>query len=87
METFEEITSFVDNELKDHSIICRIKSLIEENSAIKTEYMRQTSIKELLKKRCCRANAPDHLVTNIKQQLYCFIDASSKNKISSRNRN
>lgn len=85
METFEEITSFVDNELKDHSIICRIKSLIDEDSVIKTEYMRQTSIKELLKKRFCRANAPDYLVTNIKQQLFCIIDSSYKDKASSRN--
>lgn len=85
METFEEITSFVDNELKDHSIICRIKSLIDEDSVIKTEYLRQTCIKELLKKRCCRANAPDQLVTNIKQQLFCIIDSTTKQKMSSRN--
>ena len=70
MEIIEEITSYVDNELKDNSVISRIKKLIEENSSIRAEYLRQSVVKNLLHQRFSNSKAPEYLVNNIRNQIF-----------------
>lgn len=76
METFEEITSYVDNELKDQLIIRRINLLIDRDCVCKAEYLRQSRIKELLKNRFCKSKAPDYLIQNIISNLQKYIDST-----------
>ncbi|NJD23389.1 MAG: hypothetical protein FIA82_12095 [Melioribacter sp.] len=57
MELLEEITSYVDEELKDQNICCRMKKLITDDYVIRNEYMIQKCIKDLLRTRfsCCKS--------------------------------
>lgn len=75
METFEEITSYVDNELKDQLIISRISLLIDQDCMCKAEYLRQSCVKELLKRRFCKSKAPDYLIQNIISELQNYINS------------
>lgn len=69
MEIIDEITSYIDNELNDNSVINRIKKLIEENSSVRAEYLQQTAIKNLLNERFSTTKAPEYLVNNIRNQI------------------
>ena len=57
MELLEEITSYVDEELKDQNICCRMKELITDDCVIRKEYMIQKCMKDLLRTRfaCCKS--------------------------------
>ena len=57
MELLEEITSYVDEELKDQNICHRMKKLIIDDYVIRNEYMIQKCIKDLLRTRfsCCKS--------------------------------
>ena len=70
MEILEEITSYVDNELRDNSVFNRIKKLIEENSSVRAEYLRQSLVKNLLHQRFSNSKAPEYLVNNIRNQIF-----------------
>lgn len=76
MVSFEEITSYVDNELKDELIINRITLLIKEDYVTKTEYLRQSYIKELLKNKFCKTKAPEHLIKQIIEKINGHINSS-----------
>ncbi len=56
MELLEEITSYVDEELKDQNICSRMKRLIADDCFIRNEYMIQKCMKDLLRTRfaCCK---------------------------------
>jgi len=57
MELLEEITSYVDEELKDQNICCRMEKFIADDCVIRKEYMTQKCMKDLLRKRfaCCKS--------------------------------
>lgn len=70
MEIIDEITSYIDDEIKDISVIRRIKKLIDENSSVRAEYMQQTAVKKLLNERFSATKAPEYLVNNIRHQIF-----------------
>lgn len=78
MEIIEEITSYIDNEIKDISVVRRIKKLIEENSSVRAEYLQQTAVKNLLHKRFSATKAPEYLVNNIRNQIFQPIPSKEK---------
>lgn len=57
MELLDEITSYVDEELKDQNICYRMKRLIADDCVIRNEYMIQKCMKDLLRTRfaCCKS--------------------------------
>jgi hypothetical protein len=80
MEIIEEITSYVDNELKDNSVISRIKKLIEENSSVRAEYLQQSAVKNLLHQRFSNSKAPEYLGNNIRNQIFKPLPAKEKDE-------
>ncbi len=80
MEIIEEITSYVDNELRDNSVINRLKKLIEENSSVRAEYLRQSAVKNLLHQRFSNSKAPEYLVNNIRNQIFKPLPAKVNDK-------
>lgn len=73
MELLEEITSFTDNELKDPVVIGRLKKLIDEDEAVREEYLIQSRTKNLLRERFANQTAPDYLsvriINNIRKNI------------------
>ena len=71
MELVEEITAFVDNELKDFPIKCRMEELIISDFIIKDEYLIQKNVKDLIKTRVPFCKTTNHLreriLTKIRQ--------------------
>jgi hypothetical protein len=71
MELQEEITSFVDNELRDPGIILQMNRLIYSDCLIRDEYLVQYKIKQLLKNRFAYYKLPnrvyDKILVNLKK--------------------
>jgi hypothetical protein len=71
MELQEEITSFVDNELRDPGIILQMNRLIYSDCLIRDEYLVQYKIKQLLKNRFAYCKLPnrvyDKILINLKK--------------------
>ena len=57
MELLDEITSFVDNELKDSVVAERLKKLITKDQDLRRESLIQKSIKNLLNLRLSECKA------------------------------
>ena len=69
MELVEEITAFVDNELNDYPIKCRMEELIGFDFVIQQEYLIQKNVTDLLRKRfaCCAKS--NHLRERIRERI------------------
>lgn len=80
MELLDEITSFVDNELKDSVIAERLQKLITIDQDLRREYLIQKSIKSLLNMRLSECKAPSCICEKLKIQLCVEINKSSSNK-------
>ncbi len=65
MEIAEEITAYVDNEVKDLPVKYRMWELINHNFPIRNEYLIQKKIKELLQQRFANCVVPDKLKSKI----------------------
>lgn len=65
MEIAEEITAYVDNEVKDLPVKYRMWELINHNFPIRNEYLIQKKIKELLQQRFANGIVPDKLKSKI----------------------
>jgi hypothetical protein len=80
MELIDEITSLVDNELKDFLIANRLKKLIHEDKNLRREYLIQKSIKNLLISRLACSKPPSCLCRRLKSKLDNEIKNSAPNK-------
>lgn len=80
MELIDEITSLVDNELKDFLIADRLKKLIHEDKNLRREYLIQKSIKNLLNRRLACSKPPACLCGRLKSKLDNEIKNSASNK-------
>jgi len=80
MELLDEITSLVDNELKDSVVAERLQKLITIDHNLRREYLIQKSIKNLLNMRLSKCKAPSCLCEKLKIQLCVEINKSSSNK-------
>ena len=80
MELIDEITSFVDNELKDSAIVERLQKLIAINQDLRREYWIQKSIKNLLSARLSDCKTPSCLCDKLKSKLCIEIKNTSSNK-------
>ena len=61
MKFFDEITAYLDDELKDDPIKHRMGELINIDCAIKQEFLFQKTIKELLHRRFTSCKIPIEL--------------------------
>lgn len=61
MELQEEITAYVDNQLKDTLIVMRMQQLIDQHEDIRDEFMIQQKVKDLLKSRFACGCTSKHL--------------------------
>ena len=75
MELLEEITSYVDEELKDQNICCRMKKLITDDCVVRKEYMVQKCMKDLLRKRfaCCKSPS------GMSEKIFIYISRNINN--------
>lgn len=80
MELIDEITSLVDNELKDFLIADRLKKLIHEDKNLRREYLIQISIKNLLNRRLACCKPPACLCRKLKSRIDNEIKNSASNK-------
>ena len=69
MELVEEITAFVDNELNDYPIKCRMQELIGFDFVIQKEYLIQKEVKDLLRARFACSSTSNHLKEKIKEKI------------------
>ena len=69
MELVEEITAFVDNELKDYPIKCRMEELIDFDFIIQKEYLIQKNVKDLLRTRFACHEMSNHLRERIREKI------------------
>ncbi len=69
MELVDEITSLVDNELKDKEIAKRLQKIIADDQALLKEYVIQKSIKNLLNSRLTLDKLPPCLCNRLKNIL------------------
>ncbi len=69
MELVEEITAFVDDELKDYPIKCRMQELISFDFIIQKEYLIQKEVKDLLRTRFAYSSTSNHLRERIKEKI------------------
>ncbi|GEM_PF-2064747 len=74
MELLEEITSYVDEELKDQNICCRMEKLINDNCVIRKEYMIQKCMKDLLRKRFACSKFP----IGLDEKIFLYISHNIK---------
>ena len=79
MELVDEITSFVDNELKDSVIADRLQKLIADDQSLRREYVIQKSIKDLLLGRLSKNNPPSCLCERLRNKINLEIKKSSPN--------
>ena len=70
MELAEEITAYVDNEVKDLPVKCRLGELIKNDFLIRNEYLIQKRIKELLKQRFADCTTPAELKNKILTEIF-----------------
>lgn len=75
MELLEEITSYVDEELKDQNICCRMKKLITDDCVIRKEYMIQKCMKDLLRKRFACRKSP----IGLNEKIFLYISNNINN--------
>ena len=68
-ELIDEITSFVDNELKDLEIAFRLQKLIANDQILRREYIIQKSIKDLLTSRLSGNVPPSCLCESLRKKL------------------
>ena len=68
-ELIDEITSFVDNELKDLEIAFRLQKLIANDQILRREYIIQKSIKDLLTSRLSGNVPPSCLCERLRKKL------------------
>lgn len=80
MELVDEITSFVDNELKDSEIANRLQKLIADDKSLRREYVIQKSIKDLLLERLSKSTPPSCLCEKLRNKINLEIKKSSPNK-------
>ena len=80
IELVDEITSFVDNELKDSQIADRLQKLIDDDQNLRREYVIQKSIKNLLSERLSKNNPPSCLCERLRNKINLEIKKTSPNK-------
>ena len=64
-DLIEQVTSLVDNEIKNKKEVDRIKLLLEENEYLKVEYEAQALVKNSLRTRLGSTAAPEYLKNKI----------------------
>lgn len=65
MELDEEITAYVDDEVKDFPVKCRLGELINLDFPVRKEYLIQKKIKDLLKQKFSEGKVPVELKSKI----------------------
>lgn len=70
MELVDEITAYVDNELDDYPIKCRLGELIDLDLSIRQEFFVQKRIKDLLHKRFACCAIPFELKNKILSKIF-----------------
>lgn len=80
MEMLEELTSFVDNEIRDNNLRQHLAELILTDNRIKYEYLVQEEIKKLLGKRFSFCCTPKCVCENVIDRLYKELNSNISNK-------
>jgi len=75
MDLLEEITCYVDGELKDENNCCRIQQLIADDCMMRNEYLVQKCIKDLLGKRFSSSQIP----SGLREKILLHISSNSNN--------
>lgn len=79
-KTSENITAFVDNELKNNKQEKELSDKIETDAELKFEYQIQNSMKNLLQKRFAEQKAPEHLRSKVLYSIRTEVPASRSNQ-------
>ena len=80
MELLDDITSYVDNEIKDYDISLRLKKLIANDSELHKEYVIQKTIKNLLSNRLREPQLNKKICDKLKYNILKKIENSISNK-------
>ena len=80
MELLDEITSYVDNEIKDCTISARLQKLIADDRDMRKEYIIQKTIKNLLSHRLAVADNRNCICEKLRNKILKEIDDSITNK-------
>ncbi len=80
MKLKEEITSFVDNEVKDIELRIQLTQLIQTNNDIKIEYLIQKEMKTLLQKRFSFCCTPQCVCEKILNKIYSEFNSNISNR-------
>lgn len=79
-DLIEQVTSLVDNEIKDEKEVERILLLLEQHEYLKIEYEVQSLVKNTIRTRFGTSEAPEYLWNRVSSELKKNIITSPKKK-------